>query len=205
MHIGNIQFDYNAPVIITYLLLSLAVCGLNRITDGESNRLLFSSYNSSLLDPFTYVRLVTHCIGHQDWSHFVGNFLYILLIGPMIEEKYGSLNLLIMLILTSIVIGVFNSVIDNYIICGASGNVYMLTVLSSFSNISEGKIPLTLVLILLFYVTTELKDEILKKDKKVYHFGHLMGAVCGVIFGFVLWHHPTIVMDTYYGIINLLP
>jgi membrane associated rhomboid family serine protease len=117
----------------------------------------------------------------------------------MIEEKYGSLNLLIMFITTSIVIGIFNSILDNYMLCGASGNVYMLIVLSSFSNITEGKIPLTLVLILIFYISTEIKDGLLKKDN-TYHFGHLLGAVCGLGFGFLFWYYP----DTVNNILNAL-
>lgn len=201
----DIQFDYNSPVIITYLLLSLGACVLNYITQGWTNKILFSSYRSSKLDSLTYVRLITHSIGHQDWSHFVGNFLYILLIGPMIEEKYGSINLLVMFVLTSLVIGIFNSVFDEYIICGASGNVYMLIVLSSFSNISEGKIPLTLILILLFYVTTELKDEFFGKDKGVYHFGHLMGAVCGAVFGFILFRDPNVFIDVINNVTSIIP
>ena len=201
----TIQFDYNSPVIITYLFLSLGACFLNYITKGWTNAHFFSSYPSSPLNPLTYVRLITHSIGHQNWEHLVGNFLYILLIGPMIEEKYGSTNLLAMLIVTSVVIGIFNSIIDNYVICGASGNVYMLIVLSSFSNISEGKVPLTLVLILLFYITTELKNEFFGKEKGVYHWGHLMGAVCGLVFGFVFFKNPEIVTNTINTITNLIP
>ena len=147
----NINFDYNSPVILTYLFLSLIACILNAITRGKTNTLLFSSYRSSIWNPFTYIRLFTHAIGHKDFDHFVHNFLFILLVGPMIEEKYGSINLLVMLLITSLVIGLFNTIFSNYSITGASGNVYMLIVLSSFSNISEGKIPITLVLILIFY------------------------------------------------------
>ena len=139
----DINFDYNSPVIITYLLVSIGAWCLSVITKGKTNKLLFTSYRSSMLNPFTYVRLFTHSIGHKDWNHLVSNFLYILLIGPMIEEKYGSVNLLVMLLLTSLVIGLFNTIFSNYVITGASGNVYMLIVLSSFSNIAEGKIPKT--------------------------------------------------------------
>lgn len=199
----NLQFDYNAPVIITYLLVSIGAWLANTATKGATNKLLFSSYRSSPFNPLTYVRLVSHCIGHQNWSHLAGNFLYILLIGPMLEEKYGSISLLCMFIITSIAIGLFNAAIDDYIICGASGNVYMLIVLSSFSNISEGKIPLTLILILLFYITTEVKDQFLNKEKGVYHWGHLMGAVCGIIFGFVFYKNPNIVTDALSSITGL--
>ena len=191
----NIQFDYNSQVIITYLLLSLGAWLLNTITRCKTNKLLFSNYRSSPFNPLTYVRLFTHSIGHKDWSHLVSNFLYILLIGPMIEEKYGSLNLLVMLLITSLVIALYNIIFSDYVILGASGNVYMLIVLSSFSNIAEGKIPLTLVLIFLFYVTTELKEGITKGNKKVYHDGHLLGALCGIGFGFLLLYYPNIFID----------
>ncbi len=188
----DINFDYNSPVIITYLLVSMGAWCLSVITKGKTNKLLFTSYRSSMLNPFTYVRLFTHSIGHKDWNHLVSNFLYILLIGPMIEEKYGSVNLLVMLLLTSLVIGLFNTIFSNYVITGASGNVYMLIILSSFSNIAEGKIPLTLVLIFLFYITTELKNGLVEGNKKVYHDGHLIGALCGLAFGFLLLHNPNI-------------
>ena len=191
----NINFDYNSPVIITYLLISLGAWFLNTITRGKTNKLLFSSYRSSPWNPLTYIRLITHSIGHQDWAHFVSNFLYILLIGPMIEEKYGSINLLAMLIITSLIIGLYNTIFSNYTIMGASGNVYMLIILSSFSNIAEGKIPLTLVLIFLFYITTELRDSLLHGNKKIYHDGHILGAFCGIGFGFLFLYYPNIIMN----------
>lgn len=188
----NIEFDYNSKVIITYLIISLIACILNYLTIGKSNKLLFESYRSSPLNPLTYLRLFTHSIGHRDWDHLVNNFLYILLIGPMIEEKYGSINLLIMLLITSLVIALYNIIFNNYSIKGASGNVFMLIVLSSFSNISEGKIPITLVLIFVFYIVDEIRKSILNKNKNVYHDGHLIGAICGVVFGFITLYYPQV-------------
>lgn len=188
---SKIQFDYNSKVIITYLLISLVAWLLNTITRGKTNKLLFESYRSSPLNPLTYLRLFTHSIGHRDWDHLVGNFLYILLVGPMIEEKYGSINLIIMLLITSLVIAVFNILFDDYSILGASGNVYMLIVLSSFSNIQEGKIPLTVILIFIFYIIGEMKDSLLDKKSHTYHDGHLIGAVCGLIFGLFFLKYKT--------------
>ena len=181
---NNIKFDYNSPVIISYLVISLIACFLGYITKGKTNKLLFCNYRSSPLNPLTYIRLFSHCIGHKDWDHFISNFLYILLIGPMIEEKYGNINLIFMFLITSLIISLFNIIFHNYCITGASGNVYMLIVLSSFSNITEGKIPLTLILILIFYVISEIKDSVTGANKGVYHGGHLLGALCGIAFGF---------------------
>lgn len=183
-YLNNIQFDYNSPVIITYLVLSIIAWFLNTITRGKTNKIFFSSYRSSILNPLTYIRLITHSIGHKDLEHLIHNFLFILVIGPMVEEKYSSLNLIIMLVITSLVIALFNIIFNNYMILGASGNVYMLIVLSSFSNITEGKIPLTLILILIFYITSEVQKSLIEGNKKVYHDGHLIGAICGIVFGF---------------------
>ena len=187
--LSNIQFDYNSKVIITYLFICLGAWLLNKITGGWSNKTFFSSYRSSPLNPLTYVRLFTHCIGHKDFDHLVSNFLYILLVGPMIEEKYGSINLIIMFMITSLVIALYNILFDNNVILGASGNVYMLIVLSSFANISEGKIPITVILILIFFVLGEAKRSITERHSKVYHDGHLIGALCGLLFGIFFLTH----------------
>lgn len=188
----TISLDYNSPVILTYLGLSLIACFLNYITHGKSNKLLFSSYRSHVLNPFTYIRMVTHSIGHKDLDHLIHNFLYILLIGPMVEEKYGSIPLIWMFVITSIFIAIINIIFHDYCILGASGNVYMLIVLSSFANITEGKIPITLLLILIFYVFSEVKKSILEGNRRVYHDGHLMGALAGLLFGFYFLYSPSI-------------
>ena len=175
--------QYNSVLILTFFFLSFAALILKYITMGSSNRYLFSSYRSSLLSPLTYVRFFTHILGHSDWKHFSNNFLYILLIGPMIEEKYGTINLLIMMLITAGVTGIINHIIGRKRILGASGIVFMLIVLSSFTNIQAGKIPITLVLIFIFYIVNEILDGLFKKDN-VSHIAHILGAICGCIFGF---------------------
>ena len=197
----NFEFDYNSPVIITYFIISAIALLMSYITRGKSNHLLFSNYRSSPLNPLTYLRLFTHCIGHTNWDHFVGNFLYILLIGPMIEEKYGSINLLIMFLLTSLITAIYNVIFNNYEIKGASGNVFMLIVLSSFSNFSEGHIPITLILVFIFYIVDEIKKSITEGNKKIYHDGHLIGAICGIAYGFLYLKYPDF-LNTIIGLIK---
>lgn len=183
-------FTYNSILIISYLVISFIVLILNKLTHDKLNKALFSSYRSSIFNPLTYVRLFTHVIGHSNWRHFTNNFTYILLVGPMIEEKYGTINLLIMILITAFVTGVLNSIMTKNKILGASGIVFMLIVLSSFVNITSGKIPITLVLIFIFYITNEIIDGIFKKDN-VSHLGHLIGALCGLAFGFYFLHYSS--------------
>lgn len=69
----------------------------------------------------------------------------------------------------------------------------MLIVMTSFVNIEVTKIPITLVLIILFYIVNEIIEGIFKKDD-VSHAAHIMGAVCGLLFGYLYY---------YYGIENI--
>jgi len=185
MEIVN-YLSYNSRVILSFFFISLIALILKYITKGKSNDVLFSSYKSSLLNPLTYVRLITHVFGHANWNHFMNNFLYILLIGPMIEEKYGSINLIIMIVVTAVITGVLNSLFTNKKILGASGIVFMFIILSSFVNIESGKVPITLILICIFYVINEVISGIVKKDD-ISHMGHLIGAICGFIFGYFIF------------------
>ena len=181
------KLQYNSVVVLSFFFISLIAFVLNVITKGKTNKLLFSSYRSSLFNPFTYVRLITHIFGHANWQHFMNNFLYILLIGPMIEEKYGSKNLLIMIGVTALITGIINNVFSkNKMLLGASGIVFMMIVLSSFVNIESGKIPITLILICIFYVINEIISGIFKKDD-ISHLGHLIGAISGFVFGYYIF------------------
>lgn len=64
----------------------------------------------------------------------------------------------------------------------------MLIVMTSFVNVQETKIPITLVLILLFYIVNEIIEGIFKKDE-VSHAGHVIGALCGLFFGYLYYYY----------------
>lgn len=178
------KFQYNATVILSFFFICLIILIIDKIMRGKFSTMFFSSgRNDSLLNPLTYFKLVTHSLGHSNWDHLYSNFLKILLIGPLIEEKYGSYQLLIMMIITSLIIGIINRLFSKNRILGASGIAYMLIVLCSFVNIEDGKIPLTLVLILLFFVVDEIINLLRRKKDGVSHLGHVTGAICGLILG----------------------
>ena len=177
------KIQINSPVIIGLFIVSLIALILNALTHGGANRLLFSTYRSSIFDPLTYIRAFTHILGHSNWTHFMNNYLYILLVGPMIEEKYGSTNLLFMVLITAVITAIINTIISRNALLGASGVVFMLIIMGSFVNIQSGKIPITLVLVFIFYIINEVISGIFNKDN-VSHLSHLIGAICGLIYGF---------------------
>lgn len=179
-------FSFNSIVILSYFFICLVVVFLNFLSHDKIND-FFLFRRGSLLNPMTYFRLVLSGICHSNWAHFRNNFITILLIGPLLEEKYGSLNLLYMLIITTVVSSLVHLFIYDSGAIGASDNVYMLIVLCSIVNISDGKIPITLILIILFYVVDEVIKQFSKKKDNISHDSHIVGAICGFIFGYFVF------------------
>lgn len=179
------KIEYNAPVTLTFSLISLIVLILYNIIGDGFLSFAAMTYKDSLLNPMMFVRLITHIFGHLSWEHFLGNMSYVLLLGPMVEEKYGSEKLLVMILATALIAGILNNVLFTDIaLCGASGIVFMLIVLSSVTSVEKGKLPLTLVLVMIIYLGAEIYNAIMVTDS-ISQFTHIVGGICGSIFGLV--------------------
>lgn len=180
------KIQFNAPVVLSFAGLSLVALILGYITGGSSNTVLFSVYRSSFANPLTYIRLVTHVLGHGGYEHYINNMLMLLVIGPAMEEKYGSRELLRAIVITAVVSGVVQMVFfPHTAILGASGIVFMLIVMSSLAGMQEGKIPLTLILVLIFYIGGEVIDGLFQRDN-ISHLSHIIGGLSGAVIGYAL-------------------
>jgi membrane associated rhomboid family serine protease len=129
------------------------------------------------------VRLLTHVIGHADWAHLMSNFTFILLIGPILEEKYGSGPLLFMMLVTALATGVLNVLLFPAGLLGASGIVFMLILLVSVTNIRSGEIPLTFIVVVLLFLVREFVG--MFQRNTISEFAHIIGGVSGAVFGFL--------------------
>ncbi len=180
---SKIVFTFNAPATLCFAIVSLAALGLNALTAGASNRLIFSVYRSSFLDPLSYVRLLGHVCGHTSFGHFVSNVAFILALGPIVEERYGSWRLLFMIAVTAVISGLFHIFFGgNSMLLGASGVVYMLIFLASTAGSRPGEIPLTLVAVAALYLTQEILGGLFSADD-ISHLSHILGGVCGAVMG----------------------
>lgn len=179
------KLNYNAPVTLTFALISLFALLLSNLTHGSSDTLLFMTYRSSLTDPLMYLRLFTHVLGHANWPHYINNMLLILLLGPILEEKYGSVNLLEMICITAFITGVANNLLfPHTVLLGASGIVFMFIILSSAVSLKSGTIPITFLLVFVMYVGGELVDALTVQDN-VSQLTHIIGGTCGGLYGIV--------------------
>jgi len=182
------KLDINAPVIIIFAAISFSVLVLCWLTGSHSTRLLFSvGRPRSLFDPLFYVRLFGHSLGHANLSHYLNNFIIILLVGPTLEEKYGTQRLLLMIAATSLTIGVLHSILSpNAMLLGASGVSFMMIILSSYVNVKAGKIPLTLLLCVVIFLGREITEQLQGGNGNISHFAHIIGGMCGAVFGFII-------------------
>jgi rhomboid protease GluP len=177
------KIHYNSPVILTFSLMAFAVMILSVITAGISTSLLFTAWPSGLMNPLSYLRMFTHVLGHASWEHLFGNLTLILLIGPLLEEKYGSKTMLVMMVITALITGIISVFFMNTGLLGASGIVFMLILLSSFANIKSGHVPLTFIIIVALFLGKEFLASL--RPDTISQFAHIMGGICGSIFGFL--------------------
>ncbi len=122
-------------------------------------------------------------LGHASLDHFLGNMVLLLVIGPPMEEKYGSIPLLKAILLTALVSGILQCLLfPGTALLGASGIVFMLIMLSSLAG-GSGGIPVTMILVAILYLGEQVYDAIFIRDN-VANFMHIVGGICGTGFGF---------------------
>lgn len=177
------RLQYNAPVTLTFALISLGALLLNDLTRGWSNTYLFSVWHSSLGDILTYPRFFLHVLGHMDYSHYIANMMMILVLGPGLEEKYGSRKILIAILVTAFISGLVHWIFaPGTMLLGASGIVFMMIVMSSLAGMKDGYIPITLILVLVLYLGSEIVDAF-KLTDNVSQLTHIIGGACGAYMG----------------------
>ena len=180
------RITFNSPVILAFVFISLGAMIANYLTMGVSNKLLFMTYHSSLASPLTYVRFFTHVLGHAGWSHYIGNMMYILLLGPMLEEKYGSAKILEVILTTALVTALLNYFLfPGIALCGASGVVFAFILLTSFTGFNEGDIPLTVILVAIIFIGQQVYEGVFLQDN-VSNLSHIAGGIVGAVIGYQL-------------------
>ena len=179
----GIRLQYNSPVVLSFALLSLGALILGVMTKGAATAKYFSVYHSSLADPFTYPRFFLHVLGHGSYAHYIGNMMLILVVGPPLEEKYGSRSLLWAIAITALISGLIQWLFfPHTALLGASGIVFMMIVMSFLSGMKDGCIPITLLLVLAMYVGKEIVDGVVLADN-VSQLTHVVGGICGAVLG----------------------
>jgi len=175
------KIKYNSPVILTYTMVSIFVLSF---FNKPVLAIYFSSpADLSFFDPYFYIRLVSYIVGHVNLNHLMANLMIVLLVGPLLEEKYGSGTLLEMILITAVATGLLNAFLFSNSLIGGSGIAFMLILLGSFSNIRSKEIPLTFIIIIVLFVGGEVISSL--KIDQISQFSHLVGGLIGAGYGFI--------------------
>ena len=182
----GLRISFNAPATLVFVALCVVVRLIDWLTGGAANRAVFSVYSAPLSDPLTWVRCVGHVLGHAGWDHLLGNMMYILLLGPMIEEKYGPKNIVLIIVVTAVVTGIINMVFfPRVMLMGASGVVFAFILISSITVREDRTIPVTFILVAVLYLGQQVYEGIFVNDN-VSQMAHIAGGAVGSVMGFLL-------------------
>jgi len=180
------RIRYNAPFTLTFSLACAAVLAANQFLNRELIRQWFTVGGQGSFhwdEGMSFLRLFSYTLGHSDWTHLLGNLSFILLLGPILEEKYQTPTLMVMVAITAMITGIVNVAFFSTALLGASGIVFLMILLVSFANVRAGEIPLTFVAILALYLGKEILEAF--QNDNVSQFAHIVGGIAGSVFGFV--------------------
>ena len=164
----KVKLSFNSPIVLGFTILCFVALALNWVTKGWANRTFFSVYHSSLLSPFTYIRMFGHVVG------------------PLLEEKYGSSNILFVILTTALVTGIVNYVFFPHVqLLGASGVVFAFILLSPFTGVKEGTVPVTLLLVGIIYIGGQIYEGLFVYNN-VANLTHILGGLVGGGLGYVM-------------------
>ncbi len=179
------KIDYNAPVVLSFTLFCLLVQIINHTLLPSLTDTFFTVRGLfSFANPLDYLRVFTHSAGHSGFQHLLGNSFILLLLGPILEEKYGSEKLGFVMIITTVATALVNIILFDSGVRGASGIVFAFIVLASIVNVKKGTIPLTFILIFCIHVGGEIMNTL--KADHISQSAHIIGGVVGAVLGFLM-------------------
>lgn len=162
---------FDSAVTIALLISTLVILGISQMVDSQVVQFL------AVHKKFDWT-MVTHILAHGNYQHWVMNAPIIAILGPSVEEKYGSLTTLMMIVITAFIVGIVSHSIGESCI-GLSTICYMFIMLNAFRG-SERGIPF----IVLFLAAVEIVPEFFASNTdQIAHWAHITGAFCGIGFG----------------------
>ena len=156
----KLKFVYDAPVTLSFALVSLFIFVLDTFAfKGKlSGQWLLSPTAAGGLLPFAFsdfhsiVRLFVHVFGFNDAAFLLCNMIFVLLLGPSMEERYGSVIIGIMIFVAALFSGVLNACFCKVPACGAEPVVFMLVLLCTMMHLSRNKVSASSIAVIALFV-----------------------------------------------------
>lgn len=190
----DLKVAYDAPVTLTFVIVSAIIFLLNILLakSGKAGGLekIFASPTSQAgvlpfipSAPLSYVRLLFYIFGVAAGgaSLLFTNLILIMLLGPAMEERYGSVIIGIMIFVSALFAGVLNACFCENSLVGAVPLVSMMIFLNAFMSFSKKKFPLSFAAVMVLFVLLQ----IFSGAGAVQIIICIAGGLCGSLFAFL--------------------
>lgn len=175
------KFSYNSPIVLSVTIICSLLFVVDNMLGGVLQIILALPPQLTFLEIY---KTITYTLVHGSPEHLIGNLSILLLIGPMLEERYGPKVFLLMCVFTAVFTGILNAFLFDEYLIGLSGVVFMMVVLASFTNVTGDQIPLTFVLVIVLFVGKEVLNSF--AENNISQFAHIVGGIVGSFFGFYI-------------------
>ena len=202
----NLKISYDAPVTLSFVIICAILFILNNfvIKNGLLENFLASPTTQGgalpfmVKEPLSYLRLLLYIFGAGNGGAGVlnagagiagvatgavllTNLILIMLLGPAMEERYGSVIIGIMIFVSGLFAGVLNACFCVTSLVGAVPVVCMMIFLNAFMSFSKKTFPLSFAAVIVLFVFLE----IFNGAGAVKIVICIAGGLCGSLFAFL--------------------
>lgn len=192
--------DKPSPLKITYILIALSLLcyfaslstqwGLPDPQPDEAILKTFAFYGPDFMTG-AWWQILTSNLLHASWMHLGSNALGLYVFGQLLEPTLGAKRLAILSLFAGLLSNLFTMWFGNFPTIGISGVVYSwmatyLTIVIWVEGALDKKSLFKNLRTLVGWGLALYLSEYLDPSHRVNHWGHLGGAVTGMIYGSVL-------------------
>lgn len=188
----NLRVSYDAPVTLTFVIISTIIFLLSFFLAkaGKADGLvkIFTSPTAQtgalpfiVKQPLSYLRLLVYIFGTDQANALFTNLILIMLLGPAMEERYGSVIIGIMIFVSALFSGVLNACFCESSLVGAVPVVSMMIFLNAFMSFSKKKFPLSFAAVMIFFIVIQ----VFSGAGAIRIIICIAGGLCGSLFAFL--------------------
>ena len=157
----KLKFQYDSPVMLTFAFITLIIFVLDTFAlKGKLKEVwLVTPTAAGGQFPFAFsdfrsiIRLFIHVFGYDQSSVLVCNLIFILLLGPQMEDRYGSVIIGIMIFVSALFSGVLNACFCTNAVSGSEPVVFMLILLWTMMQLSRSNISASAIAVIALFIT----------------------------------------------------
>jgi hypothetical protein len=144
---------FNCPITLAFLVVVFIVHLAFQTNFSDLFHHLFSvSKPFDWANPSSYLSLLL-CVFSDDgrWQNISNPLFLIVLIGPIVEERVGPIQLVVAGIATTFITSLLHAILFSNLY-GPTCIAYMLVFMASYVNVKQGHTPLSFILVLVLVI-----------------------------------------------------